>query len=264
MGVPFRTFARTFAPFGLVEWRRSRIYSRGLRKYGIVGNSRRIVASAASARFDLWPEALRQRPALWTLVDVGANEGQFLAAVRELVAPARVFAFEPLPQCQPMLQREVAQYPNGSVFQLVIDESRGRREFLRTADSKFSSALEPSRGVDTMYGGSDVRVIERIEARSETLDDALQDLSDEIGLLKIDVQGMEARVLRGATGTLRKTNAVLIEVNYQRHYEGAAGYRETFDLLHANGFELHGISCPFQGAGGPLWADALFAKRSNR
>ena len=255
-----RRALRKWTPYGVVQWRRERLYAASLRRYGIEGNAADIASSAEASRFDLWPEHLRERPAAWTLVDVGANEGDFLRAVHLLVAPQKVIAVEPLADCQAVLRRRAGEYANRQVFQVILDDSPGTREILRTGNSVFSSVLQPVGDLSKSYGPTDSQVVERISVRSETLDNLMKDSPGEIGLLKIDVQGFEANVLRGAQATLRRTRAVLAEINYVQHYERATGYRELFDMLHAAGFELHGISCPYRGPAGPLWADAMFAR----
>ena len=255
-----RRALRQWAPYGLVQWRRERLYSSNLRRYGIDGNAADIAACAESSRFDLWPEDLRRRPAEWTLVDVGANEGDFLQAVHRLVAPERVIAVEPLANCQEVLRRRAAAYAKAEVFQVLLDEVPGAREILRTNNSRFSSVLPPVGDLAKSYVPTDSQVVEKIAVRSETLDNLIKDFPGKIGLLKIDVQGFEASVLRGAQETLRRARAVLVEINYVQHYEGATGYRELFDMLHAAGFELRGVSCPYCSPTGPMWADAMFAK----
>ena len=259
MSASIRRALRSVMPHGIVEWRRVALYARGLRKYGIEGSAASIAVNAEAARFDLWPEDLRRRPAAWTLVDVGANEGEFLRAVRCLVAPPRVVAVEPLDECQQRLRERVAEYPSAEVVQVILDEAPGSRDILRMRNSKFSSVLQPAGGIAGAYAGSDSEVVERVSTKCDTLDNVARSERD-IGLLKIDVQGFEASVLRGARETLGRTRAVLIEINYVQHYQEAAGTREVFDLLHEHGFRLHGVSCPYRGPAGPLWADAMFAK----
>ncbi len=92
------------------------------------------------------------------------------------------------------------------------------------------------------------------------LDDAVA-LDARVGLLKIDVQGYELQVLRGAKRTLRQTQALLIEVNYAQHYEGAVGFDEIHAFLANAGFHLYGISAPYTDVNRPLWADAMFVKK---
>jgi hypothetical protein len=83
---------------------------------------------------------------------------------------------------------------------------------------------------------------------------------ERVGLLKLDVQGYELHVLRGATEVLRRTDAILVEVNYYEHYEGAASFDTVHRFLADAGFALTGVSQPFMtGEQIPAWADAVYS-----
>src|SRR5205085_9106313 len=84
----------------------------------------------------------------------------------------------------------------------------------------------------------------------------------QVGLLKIDVQGYEMEVLRGAARTLRQTDALLIEVNYTPHYGGAVSFDDLHAFLNTTGFHLYGISAPYGDENRPLWADAMYVRRT--
>ena len=60
-------------------------------------------------------------------------------------------------------------------------------------------------------------------------------------LLKIDVEGFELPVLRGATATLRRTDVVIIESSVAKRFEGAAGFEEVVGFMFAQGFRLRDI-----------------------
>ena len=124
-----------------------------------------------------------------------------------------------------------------------------------------SSALPPRPEVSAAYEPGDFRVRERLTVPLVTLDAALP-ADEEFGLLKIDVQGVEMEVLAGAVSVLKRTRVVLLEANYVRHYEGGASFDDVFARMTAHGFRLAGMSTPYFGAEGPLWADAVFVRRA--
>jgi hypothetical protein len=79
-------------------------------------------------------------------------------------------------------------------------------------------------------------------------------------LLKLDVQGYELEVLRGAEATLRQTRAVLCEVSFREFYTGQPLFTEVVAYLGARGFTLHALA-EGTALGAPLvQADALFLK----
>jgi hypothetical protein len=76
-----------------------------------------------------------------------------------------------------------------------------------------------------------------------------------IDLLFVDVQGAEMKVLEGAAQTLRRTNAVFLEVAINRSpYQGAASFRELDDFMRAAGFDCVCLGVnPGNYCGNALW-----------
>ena len=126
----------------------------------------------------------------------------------------------------------------------------------------YSSSLLPAMPVAAGAGQRlDLGVRERIEVPVRTLDGVLaEDPSVEpIDLLKIDVQGNELKVLRGAEQSLQRTRLIWIEVSFRPLYEGSAVFSEVYDFLYAHGFYLGAIQEGLRGDGRELLqADALF------
>ncbi len=79
-------------------------------------------------------------------------------------------------------------------------------------------------------------------------------------LLKIDVEGAELSVLRGAEKTLRQTQMVIAELSIMRRYEGEGSFAQVVSFMQANGFHLYDIPQLDQlGPDGPLaYIDAVF------
>jgi len=84
-----------------------------------------------------------------------------------------------------------------------------------------------------------------------------------IDLLKVDVQGGELSVFRGAADTLRRTKLVWTEVCFRQIYEGSALFGDIHAFMSNAGLILSGISQGFRGEGGELLeGDALFGNRN--
>lgn len=207
-------------------------------------------------RADLWPEDLR-RTTDWALVDVGANWGQFLYAVKDCgIFPRDVIAFEPLESLKDAAEIALRFFPKWRLVSAAVGEAPGETIFYRTLVTAFSSVLKPNASVADLYG-TDSHIAEELRVPVVTLDQELAQVG-RIGLLKIDVQGYELQALRGARETLKRTRAVLVEINYRPHYEGAVGFEELHAELVGAGFALHAISEPSFSSGVPLWADAVY------
>jgi FkbM family methyltransferase len=222
-------------------------------------------AVSPSARQALYGSRLETLPAdmrgrvLGLVVDVGANEGQWLTSFLRFVRASRVEVFEPIPACVAQLRTSFAGAPYVSIHQAAVGDQAGTVTLNVTEGTTFSSVLPPAPEMAHAYSHGVTSIHEQITVPLVTLDEALPDTP--VDLLKIDVQGFERQVIAGAERTLASTRAVLMEANYQHHYNGDALLPELWQLLAQHGFGLWSISSPYYGPDGrALWADAVFVK----
>ncbi len=194
-----------------------------------------------------------------TVVDVGANEGQWSRGVFALTDPARLIAIEPSPSLLPRLRSALAPHHNAEVVAAAVGETTGETTFNVTANSCSASVLPPRTDEMDQFYGSGYEVVEQLTVPMTTLDEVTADLS-EVSLLKIDVQGFEASVLAGAGKTLTKTRWVLIEANFRSHYRGDLLFADLHALLVGLGFQLAGMSAPAVQGGVAMRADALYER----
>lgn len=253
-----KTALRNLMPHGIIEWRRRRFR---VARLGIApGNNAALEQAVESCHFDLWPEFLRANQR-WTLLDVGANEGEFIRAAILLGKPDQIIAFEPQPACKPMLDSLMANVRGGKVIAAAVGATAGTIEFNCTGNSKMASVLIPQQDIERSYAMGDYEVVSKLTVPVVRLDDVVP-AGTNIGLLKLDVQGYELEALRGASRVLTETKALLVEVNYVSHYKGAVEFDTLHRFLGDIGFRLHGVSAPFVDKHRPLWADAMYVRRS--
>lgn len=255
--------AGAFAPKLLLDHRRRRIALDllGIPHGGPAAFRRiaRLAAHVERCRFDLWPDFLRRDLGRWSLIDVGANEGEFIDSVCALAPPAAIFAFEPLPELRNALERAVARHGQGRVVAAAVGDQAGSVSLNRTQKSKLSSVLQPRQSMHKHYRDA-INVVDCIDVPLTMLDTEIP--ADAIvGLLKIDVQGFEPQVLEGARRTLSRTAAVMLEINYTEHYVASGHFEDVHDHLVSAGFRLNGVSCPHMCRGIPLWADAVYVSQ---
>jgi FkbM family methyltransferase len=142
------------------------------------------------------------------VVDVGANHGEYaLLAAHRVGDTGQVFAFEPQPVLARRLERSVAE--NGLRNLTVLEQAVGNR-----------SGQGRLRCFAGWSGGTQVVPEDAPTGRQETTLTTLDDCTDRLGarrlrLLKIDVEGMEGPVLRGATRLLAEhpPEVILFESN---------------------------------------------------
>lgn len=199
-----------------------------------------------------------------TIIDVGANEGQFARMVSGIFPKAELYCFEPLEDPFRKLSAW-AQSQNGRVrcFQLALGDQEGEAEMhLHEQHTPSSSLLASTAVCHRLYPQTRAESITRV--RVSTLDEALKDALGRMPrelLLKLDVQGFEDRVLRGGGRTLSQCRAVLLEVCLDPLYEGQADFFALAQLLHAAGFRYAGNFDQAYGEDGRVvYLDALFVR----
>jgi FkbM family methyltransferase len=174
-------------------------------------------------------------------LDVGAHTGSATARIRSVFPESRVFAFEPAPEPADGLARLASGDPRIMVVRAAAGERDGRTLLRETRNPLLSSVLKPTgRTVRETFGAGEVlREIEVPMLRLETW--ARGAGVEAVDLLKIDVQGTELGVLRGAGGLLDRTASVYAEAHLEPAYEGAATFSEIDLFLRDRGLVLHQV-----------------------
>ncbi len=224
------------------------------------------VAAATWSRFSptsyLLLRGLRRqglRPAC--IVDVGANVGQFSVAASKLFPDATIHAFEASPDTARTLRDNTAGLPRVTLHECAAGERDGTTTFHVNEHSHSSSVLAMTqRHLDAF---PDARPQSVIEVPMRRLDAELDVASlPQPLLLKLDVQGYEARVLGGATELLAQARWVLLEASFTPLYEGELIFSELLALLQGHGFcflrPVDWLVDP--GTGEVLQIDALFGR----
>ena len=197
---------------------------------------------------------------LRVVVDVGANVGDWSCALLNSTTLDTLIAIEPNPAVVDVLHARLAWARQARVVNVAVGAENGTLPFHATVGTVCGSLLVPRKEMEGLYGDT-MRVQNVVQVPVQRLDDVLADVA-EVSLLKIDVQGSEQAVLAGASATLRRTQMLLIEVNFVSHYEGDILFPELHSLLERHGFALANLSPPFRIQGKVLWADALYCRRT--
>lgn len=190
-----------------------------------------------------------------TVIDIGANKGQFAAFAQRAWPRARYFGFEPLKEPRQTLTKLLKG--DVKVFSCALGAQSGSQE-IRIASRADSSSLLPIGSAQTALFGTVERNTRQVTVKR--LDEVLT-ITDIAApcLLKIDVQGFELHVLQGATALLQNVDAVYVEASYVELYQGQALFDDVRDLLIDRGFELTGIFNETRAPDiGPVQADFLF------
>jgi FkbM family methyltransferase len=165
-------------------------------------------------------------------LDVGAHSGSVLGAMTRIAPRGRHVAWEPLPEFAARLREA---YPGVEVRQAALSDESGESEFAHVLGDPGWSGLVAR---PTPTGGR----VETITVRTERLDDALS-AGVEPAFVKIDVEGAEERVLRGAVEALRRHRPVIA---FEHGLGSADHYGTTPEAIHGLrvgelGYRLFGL-----------------------
>jgi len=195
-----------------------------------------------------------------TILDIGANEGQFARIARELWPHAIVHSFEPLPHVHATLAANFAGDPLTHAHNIALSAQAGSQVMHWSAFSPSSSLLPMAQLHRDEWPQSAQH--SEVEVRLERLDDWAGSVGAPAGpmLVKIDVQGFEVQVIEGGQDVLRNAEIVVLEISFVEFYEGQPLFAEIHDRLQALGFAYRGNFEQFNSKDGTraLYADAIF------
>lgn len=182
---------------------------------------------------------LMQRYAIDTILDVGANTGQYARQVRnELGYKNRIVSFEPLKDAFSKLKHHAAADPFWECHNLALGD-RNETTFINVSANSYSSsilAMLPKH----LQTAPDSRYVTKEEVTVRAIDSIFSDLctSSRHIWLKIDTQGFETRVLAGAEKSLAKIDTVQVEMSLVPLYSGEHVFPEMFSLMSQYGYTL--------------------------
>lgn len=168
-----------------------------------------------------------------TVIDVGANVGQFGEALRKFGYRGRILSIEPTGAAFEILAKKVASDGNWEAHQCGLAAAPGTATLHVSKLSVFNSILELS-NVATLHD-SRMAVEHTEEIKLSTLDQVARPLAGKI-LLKIDTQGYERQVLEGARETIPRVAGILLELPVIQTYKGEWNFLEALGYMSELGF----------------------------
>ena len=201
------------------------------------------------------------RRGIRTILDIGANVGQFAAEIHQVLPNAMIYSFEPLRDCYEQLVANMKGAGNFRAFHFALGDENWEAQMHRSEFSPSSSLLSMAELHKKAFPFTRMETRDTVPVKR--LDDVAGDLtlSDHL-LVKIDVQGYEDRVIAGGRNTISRADILIVETSFQSLYEGQALFANIFDALREIGFRYHGsldqIRDPRDGR--ILQADSIFLR----
>jgi len=242
-----------------VRTRLRKIVQRRLRRYGysLVPASAR---GAGAPTWDVWTW-IRETSNVRTIVDIGANTGSYVEYLNGFFKPAAIHAFEPQAACQPKLAALRPSIPRLTIHQLALADEAGQATFFENEYGPASSLLHVSELSKQAFPETERETATTV--RVARLDDVLDAASLERDvLIKIDVQGVEDRVIRGGRAVFSAAKIVLIEMSFTPMYESQPLFEEVHTLLEECGLRLAGFKNQIDSVetGQPLFAHCFYRR----
>lgn len=199
-----------------------------------------------------------------TVLDIGANRGQFALTINTIFPKASIYSFEPILDCFEQLTASMKSIKNFKAFNIGLGESSGELKFERNAFAPSSSFLKMMDTHKTLFPFTCDS--QTITVKVEKLDGIAEQLKImEPLLVKVDVQGYEDRVLRGGEQTIKRAKLIIIETSFQKLYDEQPLFNDIYNQLLDWGFVYIGTLDQLHNPqnGQILQADSLFLKCSN-
>lgn len=176
------------------------------------------------------------------IIDCGANEGMWAKMIRNIFPDSRIVMLEALPMLEGPIKEVIKAVGNAEYKITALGDKK--------EEVSFYMGTERSANLDTTKGSSmfqeNTKFFANVKPTKMTalpLDDIIAERGHfgKLDMLKLDVQGAEIKVLKGATKVLQEVTFVLLEVSTVKYNAGGACYHEVDEFLRKKGFAMYDI-----------------------
>jgi len=199
-----------------------------------------------------------------TMIDIGANIGDFSREFRKYRPEAFIYAFEPLPAEFRLLCSNFANDTKFTAYNIALSDKEGEEAFNVCNFGPASSILEINKlTTDYIKKGFSIDVESKpITVNTVRLDKFFEGHSlGESLFIKSDTQGFEDRVIRGGKNVFCHANLCVIETMFQPQYKGQALFTDILYLMWSLGFTYFGDKdyVSYHNMNNtPVWQDSVF------
>lgn len=196
-----------------------------------------------------------------SIIDVGANQGQFALEIAKDFSGVPIYSFEPISSVYEMLVNNT-KHLNIKTYNMGLGESKEKVLINHTMYGNATSSILEM-GENHINNFPEYTNTKKEEIQITTLDDffAETDLKKNV-FLKIDVQGYEDKVLLGGKNALQQISVVQMETTFVEMYKGEKLFDFHLSFMQDIGFKLMGFSTMGYDriTGQPNYADAFFVR----
>ena len=192
-----------------------------------------------SFRFDPTLERLLRHHRFDAVIDVGANVGWFSRRGRQAMPDAAVYSFEPTPSLAADLERQAANDPKWTVVTAALGDAPGEATLHVAKKSVYNSLNKPNADLAGDMDGLAVTEVHQVPVSTLDIYADQNDLMRHSNiLLKVDTQGHDYKVLKGARNILSRVRAVIVELPFKNIYDSDDNYRDIMAFMETAGFSV--------------------------
>jgi len=175
------------------------------------------------------------------VLDVGANMGQYATALRRAGYEGHILSFEPLRECHAALVRH--QDEHWHVFNYALGSSDQVRDIHIARKNVFSSFLPPNQyAAERFRESSRITATEQVTVKKlDSVFYGIVPVADPRVFLKLDTQGYDLKVLKGATQVMPCIHGLQSELSCKAIYSGMPTHIESLKYIDELGFEITDI-----------------------
>lgn len=192
--------------------------------------------------YDILTEKIlrRELKADSSCIDVGAHKGEILESLLRYAPQGKHIAFEPIPYLNNLLKTKFSD--KADIHPYALSDHAGKTEFNLVLDDPAYSGLKKRK-----YK-TETPSIETIQVEVKTLDEVVRNLDRKIALIKIDVEGGEFDVLKGAAQLLKRDKPTLIfECGKGASEYYGSGPGEIYSFLSRFDYKIYSVTNYLKG-----------------
>lgn len=182
-----------------------------------------------------------------TIIDVGANEGQFATKIINNGFEGNIISFEPLSSAHKRLLKIVKSFNNQNKVNWIVEKriaigNKKKKTIINISGNSESSSILKILPKHTSLKPASVTVGKEY-VMMKKMDDYLDIVLRQNGpyLLKIDTQGYEMEVLKGSKNVLNIVSYLLVEVSLVELYQGQKLLKDILDFLSKKNFKIWSV-----------------------
>ena len=197
------------------------------------------------------------------IIDVGANEGQSINRFSLIFNDCIIHSFEPIKKC---FDRMIKYYPNKKFIKnnYALSDKNTNKKFFINKHSYTSSFSKINKNYNEFNKKN--KIVKTSEVKTLTLDTYINLYNiKKIDILKIDTQGHELHILKGAKNVLKKSiiNFIEVEIILCNYYEININLHEVDNIMYKNNYNLFSLqNFSYDKNSQIRWFDMLYINRN--